>query len=248
MTINANRKERYWDTHTREDEELSQSFFHQAAIDYLMAVLKWLVFGEKIGIAHNVNFYHDALPNGVPLSPDIAVVDGLEIEERASKAERSYWVGDDGVPPRVVFEISSQDTWQIDLNEKPTKYALIGVKEYFTFDPHEPGVWTRERRRYGRLLGWRLDSAGNYQPIAKREDNWLWSEELNSWLVVEGKFLRLYTREGELRVDRAEAETRRAEQERQGREAALRQVELQSRQIEELREKIRKMGLDPDKL
>jgi Uma2 family endonuclease len=269
-------RERYYDSHYRDDEELSQSFFHQAAIENLMEVLKWQFFELRVGIATNINFYHDKLPNNEPLSPDIAIVDGLVIDERPADATRSYWIGEDGPPPRVVFEMSSEATWSLDLNEKKEKYALIGVREYIAFDPHQPGVWTKEWRSKNRLVGWRLDASGNYQEIAKREDGALWSEELSSWLVVDGKFLRLYTPFGEIRLNGFEAQRQAKEAERrakelaqqereaerrakelaqqeneivrQEREAERQEKELALEQLAELMEKLRKMGHDPDKL
>ncbi len=297
MTTKANRIERYYDSHLRDDEELSQTFFHQAAIEYLVAVLRWLYFAEKMGIATSINFYHAAF-FGIPLSPDIAVVDGLEIDGRKPNEERSYYVGRDGPPPRVVVEMSSEGTWPTDLTEKVVKYAQMGVLEYIAFDPHQPSVWTKEWKPKGRLLGWRLDSTtGVYQEISKNADGWLWSEQLDSWLLVDDKYLRLRTSAGELRLDRGDAEhyqfiteqqradaerqareiesrraeaesrraevesrradaerqareieSRRAEAEREAKEVALKEAELERARLEELREKIRKLGLDPDKL
>ena len=264
MTTNIDRRVRYWDDHTRDDEELTQSLFHQAAIEYLMLILKALFYGQKVGIASDVNFYHDKLSanRNEPVSPDIALVDNLEIEGRAPDAERSHWIGIDGPPPRVVFEISSPETWAIDLNQKPAKYALIKVKEYIAFDPHQPGFWTKAWRQKGRLIGWRLDNSGNYQEIAKNADGWLWSEELNSWLAVNDKFLRLYTPDKQLRVDLAEIErrekeairqwanieSRRANIERQRADEEGRRASSEQQKLEELREKIRKLGYDPDNL
>jgi Uma2 family endonuclease len=228
VTIKTNRIVRYYDTHEVEGEELSQSWEHFAAIEYLLAVLNWLFYGRKVGIGSNINLYQTDKPKEKPKSPDVMVIDDLVIEELDQDSTASYYVGEDGPPPRVAFEISSNETWKIDLDEKPTKYAAIGIAEYFVFDPNVPGLWKGEWQEYGRLLGWRKQSDNDqYQEIPKDKAGRLWSEQLESWLVVEGKLLRLYTADGQLRLTKDEAEQRRADAERQLRLAAEYQSETE---------------------
>lgn len=271
MTLKANRIERYYDSHQREDEELSQTIFHDIAIRYLIAMLEWLFNTQKIGIITNVNLYVTPREDEQGISPDVAVIEGLESYERTSDEPGSYYVGEDGPPPRVVFEMSSKDTWRIDLGidnklsveeQKPHRYAQMGVAEYFAFDPHQPGHWTKELRRKGRLRGWRLNGAGEYEELTKDLAGRLWSEQLNSWLIVDDKFLRLYDEHNNLRLtgedakdQLLQAEQQRVRMERERAEIAEQQVEVERRQaeterrrLEELLEKIRKAGLDPDKL
>ena len=58
-------------------------------------------------------------------------------------------------------------------------------------------------------------------------DGRLWSVQLDSWLVPDREYLRLYDRQGHLRLTQAEAEARRAQT---------------------LAEKLRSLGIDPDQL
>ena len=149
------------------------------------------------------------------------------------KQTPSYYVGEDGPPPRVVFEIASKDTWRQDLEEKPAKYALMGIKEYFVYDPNSRSFWTGQWRKHNRLIGWRRNPAsGQYELLVKDAAGRLWSEELASWLVVEGEGLRLYNAEGQLRLTEAEAQEQRAEAEFQRAEAEKRIAEVERQRAE----------------
>jgi len=221
MSTQINYIERYYDSHQselEEEEELGQSRSHFQAIQYLLLILQWLFEskGQKVGIVSEIGFYQTANKLEKPRQPDLAVVDGLEVVPKRKKDySPSYYVGADGPPPRLIFEIASQNTWQADLEEKPGVYARMGVKEYFVFDPQPGlGVWTNQWRAKERLIGWRLQGDGSYAELAKDEQGRMWSEELESWLVLDpakNEQLLLYSAEGELRVNKAEAESQRAE-------------------------------------
>lgn len=193
---------------------MSQSGLHFALIKYLIELLGWLFRGQAVGVVNDINFYQTAQPKESPKRPDIAVVDGLVIELVGDDEDEvaSYYVGEDGPPPRVVIEIASRSTWEADLVEKPGLYAAMGVSEYLVFDPHLTPIWRGEWYAKGRLVGWRLDmSKGEYVELVKDANGRLWSEQLNSWLAVEGKLLRLYTTEGQMRLTESEAERARAD-------------------------------------
>jgi Uma2 family endonuclease len=228
MTIKSNRIERYYDTHEVEGAELTQSLSHYAVIKYLVLVLEWIFHNKGVGIVSNVNFYQTAYPGETPISPDLAVVDGLVVVERNPEGTSSYYVGNDGPPPRVAFEIASKETWRQDLEEKPAEYYTMGVNEYFVYDPNPRPIWAGHWRSYNRLIGWRKDATpGQYELLVKDEAGRLWSEELASWLVVEPEGLRLYTADGQHRLTEAEA--------------------LQQR-VEKLAEKLRELGHNPEEL
>jgi Uma2 family endonuclease len=146
-------------------------------------------------------------------SPKTAVVKGVDFQH-----VRSWRVGKTGPAPQVVFEISSEETWKKDLEEKPMKYALMGVEEYFAFDPNERPIGREASRR---LLGWQLDKgrrAMREMPVGS--GGRLWSLHLESFLVPETEYLRLYDRNGQLRLTEAEA----------------------------LAEKLRSLGIDPNQI
>jgi len=140
---------------------------------------------------------------------------------------KSWRVGKTGPTPQVVFEIASEETWKKDLEEKPERYARMGVKEYFAYDPYERPL-RRTRTSARRLFGWHLETERRVmRELPMGPDGRLWSFHLESWLVPDGKYLRLYDNQGNLRLTGMEAEARRAEA---------------------LAEKLRSLGIDPDQV
>ena len=121
--------------------------------------------------------------------------------------------------------LRSFTTWKKDLHEKPMQYALMGVAEYFAYDPNDPPAWRGSSQR---LFGWQL-AKGKRAMRAMPVDvsGRLWSPSLDSLLVPEMEYLRFYERNGQPRLTEAEAEARRAEA---------------------LAEKLRSLGIDPDQV
>jgi len=217
----------YYDSHPTEEDLMGETSWHATLADYLKAVLFWLFREQPCAIYDNLNFYQTRDSMEYPVAPDLAVIKGLEFRHMRS------WAMSRGEPvPHVVFEILSQETWKKDLLEKPRTYATMGVQEYFAYDPNEPPL-----RRGGepRLKGWRLNPASRAMvEIAATSTGWLWSEQLESWLVPDQAYLRLYDRHQQVRLTGEEAQTQRAEAEAQRAEA--------------LAEKLRSLGINPDEI
>ncbi len=90
----------------------------------------------------------------------------------------------------------------------------------------------------------------------------LWSPHLDSFLVPEAEYLRLYDRTGQQRLTQAEAEAearraeaRQAETETEARKAETRRAEAETearkaetKRVEALAEKLRSLGIDPDQI
>lgn len=210
----------YYDSHPTEEDLMGETAFHSALVHYLVEVLRWLFHDRVCAVHENLNFYNTSNTREKPLVPDIAVITGV-----AYRSLRSWRIGKSGPAPHVVFEIASEETWQKDVNEKPLKYAHIGVEEYIFYDPHEPPL---SRATSQRLYVWRLDKGrGMLIPVQPESGSRIWSVALESWLAPGGTYLRLYDRFGNLRLTQAEEEHRRAEK---------------------LAETLRSMGVDPDRL
>jgi Uma2 family endonuclease len=208
----------YYDFHPTEEDLKGEASLHRRLTEYLAQVLIWLFHRHVCAIYENLNFYQTANPKEYPLAPDIAVIKGV-----AFQYVRSWRVGKSGPAPQVVFEIASEETWTNDLREKPGRYARMGVAEYFAYDPNESPLHHASARR---LFGWQLDpTAGVMREMRPRPDGGLWSPQLQSMLVPEGDFLRLYDHQGRLRLTQAEAEAERAHL---------------------MAEKLRSLGIDPD--
>jgi Uma2 family endonuclease len=210
----------YYDFHPTEEDLMRETSVHADLVHYLREVLKWQFRGQRCAIYDNLNFYQTANPKEYPLAPDIAVIKGVDFQ-----FVRSWRVGRTGPAPQVVFEIASEETWERDLQEKPLKYGLMGVKEYFAYDPNEVPL---ERVTSRRLFGWHLlKGSREMHEMPIRADGCLWSQHLESLLVPDGEYLRLYDSTGQRRPTGEEAGARRAEA---------------------LAEKLRSLGIDPDQL
>jgi Uma2 family endonuclease len=252
-----------------EEESMPETALHAELIQYLVQVLKWLFHGRLCAIHRNLAFYQAPERNAPPVAPDIAIIKGCPFQPI-----NSWRVGTTGPAPHVVFEILSGETWKKDVEEKPAVYARMGVQEYFAYDPNlTPLTGTAAQR----LFGWRLDQESQrIAPLILRPGGYLWSRELDSFLVPDEQLLRLYDRNSQVRLTEAEAEAaarqvaeRRAEDEAVARRAAERQAEAEAaakraaekraedeaaakraaeRQAKALAEKLRSLGIDPDQV
>ncbi len=120
-------------------------------------------------------YYQEGDPTKV-VAPDVFVVKGVPKRDR-----RIYQVWKEDKGPDVVFELTSQSTRREDLGPKKGIYEMLGVEEYFIFDPL--GEYLEPR-----LVGFRLAEWG-YRRIEGEEP--LVSRVLGLELRVEGDFLRL---------------------------------------------------------
>jgi Uma2 family endonuclease len=208
-----NEVEYYYDSHPTPEDLMGESSLHRDLTEYLKLVLTWLFRGQPCAIYANLNFYQTRHSKEHPLAPDIAVIKGVPFQHL-----RSWKVGRTGPPPHVVFEFASDKTRNIDLEEKPLKYALMGVEEYFFYDPDDSPNW-KERRH--KLLGWHFNKAtGAIREIPADEQGRLWSQHLESFLVPDGMYLRLHDHNHQRRLTEAEA----------------------------LAQKLRSLGLNPDEI
>src|SRR2546425_12514931 len=120
----------HYDLYPTEEDWMGQTSVHGRLIRYLVDVLTWLFWGQRCALYDSLNFYQTPDIYEYPMSPDIAVIKGVDDIDVTS-----WRVNKDG-PPQVVFEILSAKTWKVDINEKPSHYARIGVQEYFAYDPN----------------------------------------------------------------------------------------------------------------
>jgi Uma2 family endonuclease len=219
--------EYYYDSHPTEEDLMGETSDHADLVHYLVEVLTWLFREQPCAIYENLNLYQTTDKNEYPLAPDVAVFKGA-----MRRSLRSWKIGRNGPAPQVVFEIASEETWAKDLDEKPAKYGRMGVQEYYAYDPNEPPF---QRSRSRRLFGWQRDSQqGIMRPITPASSGTLLSPQLDSWLVPDGALLRLYDRNGQVRLTRAEAGEKLAE--------------IEVRRNQALADKLRSLGIDPDQI
>ncbi|MCU0495236.1 MAG: Uma2 family endonuclease [Chloroflexaceae bacterium] len=255
----------YYDRHPTREDLLGKTAAQNHVIHYLMEVLFQLYRTEGWFVVGNLNIYLRKQRNEYPLAPDIAVFKGVQVPDPTIRTLRSWRLYEPGrTPPQVVFEFASEETWREDLDDKPGKYAALGVSEYFACDPNSPPFW----RTPNLVRGWRLVNGSMHEQLPDGR-GWLWSEELDSWLGFEDSRLRLYDRDGTMRPTREEAARAAEEAERAAKEAAraaeeaeraakeaARAAEEAARAAEEAERaakeaawaKLRELGVDPETL
>ena len=97
-------------------------------------------------------YYKKGIPSAV-IAPDVFVVFEVDKKKRVS-----YKVWEEGGKvPNFILEITSASTQENDEEDKPKKYSLLGVQEYFQYDP--TGDYLNPRLKGSYLF------EGKYQPI-----------------------------------------------------------------------------------
>ena len=87
--------------------------------------------------------------------PDMLV--SFNADPHLYRQDNGYVISRQGKPPDLVLEIASRSTGNNDVDDKPAKYAALGISEYWRFD--ETGCF-----HHTNLAGDRLVD-GVYQPI-----------------------------------------------------------------------------------
>jgi Uma2 family endonuclease len=211
----------------------------------------------------NLGVYYDAQKSAI--GPDGFLSLGTPLFRPNGKLRLSYVVPqENGVMPQWVLEVVSKSQGG-EYSDKMQEYALMGILYYTVFNPnhskrdkHEPfEVYRLENGRYVKQSGnpiWMPEiglgigmEMGSHDGSPRQ--NWLyWYDEAGNRLPAPENMLALERQ-------RAEQERQRAEQERQQREVAEQQFaeerrmrEQEQRLRENLLEKLRQRGIDPDQL
>ncbi len=214
----------YYDLHPTEEDLMGETQVHRTVVTYLMLVLQWQFREQHCAICGNLNFHATTAYKDYPLAPDIAVIKGVDLQEVLDIP--SWRVGTTGPSPQVVFEFASEKTWKNDLKDKPLQYAAMGIKEYYAYDPNARPLKRRSSRR---LWGWQLDEeSGEMQEMLTGPGGRLWSQHLESFVVPDGRYLRLYDSTWHRRLTQAEAEAERAEMEAEARRAEIMRAEMEA--------------------
>ena len=132
-----------------------------------------------IYVSGNLMFYYEEGNPAAVVSPDVFVVKGVRKGLR-----RTYKLWDEGVAPCVVIEMTSRSTRLEDKGNKRALYALLGVREYFLFDPL--GEYLKPP-----LQGFTLVD-GEYAALPVESDGGIISRELGLKLYRDETVLRLF--------------------------------------------------------
>ena len=110
---------------------LAESDFQRKPLMYALEALE-VYFADRadVYVAGNMFIYFEQGNPESVVAPDVFVVIG------ASKKQRhSYRTWEEGKKPDFVLEITSAATYAKDQGAKRGTYALLGVREYFQYDP-----------------------------------------------------------------------------------------------------------------
>lgn len=159
-------------------QPIGETGIHVVAIPHLFWTLRqFFSRNDETYVASDLFVYYEEGEPTARVAPDVMVVKGVPKHMR-----RSFKLWEEPARPEVVFEISSKSTWLDDLGNKQLIYSLMGVKEYFLFDPE--GAYLSPQ-----FQGFRL-SEHEAQPIAPDDDGSLVSDLLKLRFTVDGHLLR----------------------------------------------------------
>jgi Uma2 family endonuclease len=204
---------------------MAETDVHIDVLIYLREALKDYFRDEpQVYVAGNMLFYYEEGNPAACVAPDVFVVLGVAKGER-----RTYKLWEEGQPPTVVFEITSRGSRLEDLGTKRALYAMLGVREYFLYDPL--GEYLRPP-----LQGYRLRD-GEYERVLPGGEGELVSAALSLVLREEESQLRVINpTTSERLLTPAEAQAaRRAEAAAREAEAAAREAEAAAREAAEAR-------------
>ena len=183
---------------------LGETDVHIDALIYLREALKdHFRNASQVYVAGNMLLYYEEGNPAACVAPDVFVVQGVAKRER-----RIYRLWEEGQPPAAVVEITSRGSRLEDLGTKRAVYAMLGVREYFLYDPL--GEYLRPP-----LQGYLLQE-GEYQRLSPGGEGELTSQVLGVELRLEAGCLRvidLTTGERLLTPAEAQAARRTAEDE-----------------------------------
>ncbi|MDY6806042.1 MAG: Uma2 family endonuclease [Cyanobacteriota bacterium] len=198
---------------------------------------------ENVFVAGDLLWYPVEGDNKKRQAPDAMVVFGRPKGDRGSYQQ---WK-EDNIAPQVVFEILSPGNRPQEMTKKLLFYQRHGVEEYYIYDPD------------------RAEFAGSVREGDRLEE----IEDTNGWISprlqirfqLTADTLKIYRPDGrpfltpveldrlrEQERQRAEQERQRAEQERQRAENALTQLEQEQQRYQDLIERLRSKGIDPEQL
>ena len=160
-------------------QPLGETGFHVKALFLLHQFLMDLLAGRTdVYIGVDLFLYYERGNPRAVKAPDVMVIFGVGDHER-----RTFKTWEERAVPAVIFEISSDETFEEDLHGKREVYQRLGVAEYFLFDPLGDCLDPR-------LQGFRLEN-GQFIALVPEADGGLTSAQLGVRLVPDGFLLRL---------------------------------------------------------
>jgi Uma2 family endonuclease len=182
----------------------------------------WFAADADVYVSGNMFVYYVPGNRLRHVSPDVFVA--KDVPKVRTPERRVYLVWEEGQPPALVIEFTSQSTREEDMEDKFRIYQdVLRVQEYFLFDPFgeylDPPLWGYRLRR-GKYV--------RIRPVKGR----LPSKVLGPHLEADGWQLRLYDPKARRRLPTPAERAEEAEAARRGAEAEVRRLR---RELEALR-------------
>jgi Uma2 family endonuclease len=184
---------------------------------------------KSVFVAGDLLWYPVEGDNKIRQAPDVMIVFGRPKGDRGSYRQ---WL-EDNIPPQVVFEILSPGNRKAEMLRKFRFYERYGVEEYYIYDPDD-----------GDLAGW-LHSDEGFDEIEPMV-GWV-SPRLGIRFEIESGALELYRPDGQKFLSYVELETQRELAQQQA-ETERKEKELAQARVEQLAERLRSMGINPDEV
>ena len=161
-------------------QPMAESDLHRKEMTYLIeALTEHFRPAADVYVAGNLFLYYKKGDPRSVVAPDLFVVKGV-----AKGNRKVYKLWEEHRPPCFVVEVTSDTTRDEDLSDKRAVYEqLLGVEEYFLFDPL--GDYLDPRLQGHRLVN------GRYRPAPLEADGSLISRTTGVTLRIEGEHLRL---------------------------------------------------------
>ncbi len=109
---------------------MAESDLHRDLMVYVINLLRRYFAGQQVYVTGNLLLYYQEGTPRKSVAPDCFVVWGVAPHRRDV-----YKLWEEGVAPKVVFEVTSKTTRREDQVGKMALYAWLGVQEYYLYDP-----------------------------------------------------------------------------------------------------------------
>lgn len=158
---------------------MAESELHRKEMTYLVDALEDHFRGDpRVYVGGNLFLYYKKGNPRAVVALDVFVVRGVP-----KRLRKTYKLWEEGIPPGLIVEVTSESTREEDLGPKRDCYEQLGVAEYFLYDPTADYLENR-------LEGLRLVE-GRYRPVQPEPDRSLLSRTAGVVLTLEGSRVRL---------------------------------------------------------
>ncbi len=123
--------ERRIDYPTSDGRPMGETDLHRNIMFATIETLKLYYAGQRVYVSGNILLFYQPGNRRRHVSPDVLVTKGLDQRDR-----NHYLLWQEGRPPNVVIEVTSESTREEDLDDKFAIYRdEVRVAEYFLYDP-----------------------------------------------------------------------------------------------------------------